>query len=96
MRKFGTPPVSRTELDLVLSDKEWWEEKLPPGWKLHGWTDQEQASVLSPGGRRLVQLDGEFLAAMHAKTKEFTHGERKEAPHPKDPSPLPAEQRSPS
>lgn len=63
-RKSRISPVSQDEFDQILSDKEWWEERIPHGWKLHGWTDREQASVLTPDNRRLVQIDGDFLAAI--------------------------------
>lgn len=62
-RHFQTP-VRKDELEAVISDKEWWEERIPKGWKLHGWTDREQASILSPDHRRLFQIEGELLAAL--------------------------------
>ena len=53
-----------------IADKEWWGSFLPEGWTLFGWTYRTSASAHTPGYKRLVQLDPEFLCAMTGRDYE--------------------------
>ena len=61
-----TPLADDPKAVEAVADRDWWQAMLPPGWKLHGWTDRYYATVYSPDRKRVFQVDGELLFAFTA------------------------------
>ena len=55
--------ASAEEKKRVFADRDWWRERMPTGWRMHGFTDRAAATFISPTGR-LVDVDGELLAVL--------------------------------
>lgn len=64
----GRLMMSAGDAARVESDMTWWKDRLPPRWRLLGFTDRGYAAAISPTGRR-VDIDGEFTEALHAATR---------------------------
>lgn len=60
----GAGNFDEEEHSQAMADLEWWRERLPEGWRLLGWTFRKSAAAYAPDGKRLVQLDGEFVKDM--------------------------------
>ena len=63
-----TVETSAREAARINADVRWWRDRLPPKWNLLGFTERVTAAAVSPAGRR-VDLDGEFLEAVHEATR---------------------------
>lgn len=66
----STKQPETTEGKRAISDREWWQSMLPPGWTLYGWSYRRSASAITPDFKRSMQLDPKFLCDMHGKDFE--------------------------
>lgn len=60
--------ATASEIARTNSDMNWWKDRMPPGFRVFGFTDRIHAAAMSPTGRR-IDIDGEFLEAIHAATR---------------------------
>jgi len=57
------------ELEQTLSDKKWWQDQEPPGWKLHGWTFRSHAMFVRSDGQ-YQNVSGEFMNAVASSVND--------------------------
>lgn len=57
---------TEVEIEKIQSDRQWWEDRLPEGWHLIGFTDRWVATVRNSTWQS-QELRGDFLEAIIGK-----------------------------